>query len=265
MRRPVQGGKTVSGLDFGRLSERIRDEIRQFLSRHEKGGVTWTDVEAFVRKHWLALVTGGVALAVISYLVTKSGLAASIVNKMRWRCFTDEEIDPPPPGTPLLEALGPGGIVEHSGLYLGESAVAELHGDGVFKKVTLSRFLNGDESDPDNPRCGTKIFAACDLETRKPLALESAVTFASCRIDETTEYNLLANNCHRFTASCLLGELLEPLRLSELILQGAYSIARLEEVIVNRVNGGRDICWLSVRRDVPSFDFVVSPEKRREA
>ena len=125
----------------------------------------------------------------------------------------------------------------------------------------MSRFLNGDDDDPDNSRCGTKIFAACDLETKRPLALDAAVDFALERIDETTEYNLLTNNCHLFTASCLLGRLLEPLALSDLFIHGAYSIAKLEDVISEKVNGGRDICWLSVRRCAPAFDFFVSQEK----
>ena len=240
------------------LPKGIVEEFRRLLTPIKKTGISGAAFGAFVARHRKAfLVAGGVAAA-LCYLVVKSGLAASVLNKMKWKRFSDVEIDPPPPGTPLLEALGPAGLVEHSGLFLGESTAAELHGDGVFKRVTLSRFLNGDEFDPDNPRCGTKIFAACDMETKKPLALESAVDFASNKIDEKTEYNLLTNNCHRFTASCLLGKALEPLTYPDLLIHGAYSIACLEEVIVEKVNGGRDMCWLSVRRSVPSFDFVVS-------
>lgn len=247
-------------LDLDRLPKNLREELKNLLSQ-DKNKIGWADVLAFVKAHWVILVSVGV-MAIISYIVVKSGLGASILNKMRSSRFKDVEIEPPPPGTPLLEALGPGGVVEHSGLFLGKSTAAELHGDGLFQKVTLSKFLNGDEKDADNPRCGTKIFAACDLETKKPLSLASAVDFAMDRIDTTTEYNLLTNNCHRFTASCLLGELQSPLTFSDLIIHGAYSIACLEDVIVERINGGRKMCWLSVRRSVPSFDFSVSHQKK---
>lgn len=248
----------MNDFDIGRIPENLRKGVEHLLSRKNIGR---QEVLRFAKGHGPLLLASGVAMAVISYIVVKSGLAASFINKLKWKRFSDVEIDPPPPGTPLLEALGPAGLVEHSGLYLGKSTAAELHGDGLFRKVTLSKFLNGDETDPRNQRCGTKIFAACDLETKKPLALTSAVDFAVDKIDTTTEYNLLANNCHRFTASCILGEMQKPLSFSDLIFHGVYSIARLEDVIVERMNSGRDMCWLSVRRSVPAFDFSVSPTK----
>lgn len=248
-------------LDLRRIPKDVLEELQRIVTPDKDGRLDWKSLTVFTARHWKSFLVVGGIMAVVSYLVVKSGLAASVLNKMRRQRFAGVEIDPPPPGTPLLEALGPRGMLEHSGLYLGNSAAAELHGDGVFKRVTLSRFLNGDDDDPDNSRCGTKIFAACDLETKRPLALDAAVDFALERIDETTEYNLLTNNCHLFTASCLLGRLLEPLALSDLFIHGAYSIAKLEDVISEKVNGGRDICWLSVRRCAPAFDFFVSQEK----
>lgn len=231
------------------------------LTANDKDYIGENALLAFAGKHWKAIaIAGGVALA--SYVLTKSGLAASLLNKMKWRRCEDDEIDPPPPGTPLLEDLGPGGLVEHSGIFLGHNTAAELHGNGIFQKVTLSRFLNGDETDTDNPRCGNRIFAACDLASHHPLVMKSAVEFANAHIDQRTEYNLLTNNCHRFTASCLLGEMQKPLGLKELLTKGVYSIACLEDVIVDRLNGGNPICWLSVRRCIPDFDFLVSCEKR---
>jgi len=250
----------VKTLDFDNLPKSVRDELCVLLSRG-KADIGWQDILSFAKKHWVVLTAVGI-LGVVSYLVIQSGLAASLLNKKKRQLFVDDEIDPPPPGTPLLESLGPYGIIEHSGLYLGRSAAAELHGDGVFKKVTLSRFLNGDEEDPDNPRCGEKIFAACDLESKCPLSLGSATDFAAQYFDSPTDYNILTNNCHRFTASCILGELQKPLVWTDLIINGAYSISKLEDVISQKINGGRDICWISVRRTVPSFDFVVSPRKR---
>ena len=238
-----------------------KTKVQDSLSAGDKNKHVWKTVAAFAGKHWKAFaVAGGVAAA--SYILVKSGLAASLLNKMKWRRCENDEIDPPPPGTPLLEDLGPGGIIEHSGLFLGHNAAAELHGDGIFQKVSLSRSLNGDENDEKNPRCGSRIFAACDLESHRPLVMESAVEFANSHIDQHTEYNILTNNCHRFTASCLLGVMQKPMGVKELITKGVYSIACLEEVIVNRLNGGNPICWLSVRRRLPDFDFSVSSAKR---
>ena len=236
---------------------------RSLLERLVSGGKCKRDtgkIREFLEKRWKWIVYF-FGISAFCYFLKKSGLAASFLNKMKWRRYEEPEIDPPPPGTPLLEDLGPGGLIEHSGLFLGGSKVAELHGDGVFQEVSLTRFLNGDKNDKDNPRCGKRIFAACDRESFRPLNIESSVEFAKKHIGKKTKYNIIANNCHRFTASCLLGMLQKPLSSKELVQNGTYSIACLEGVIVEKMNGGKPICWLSVRRRMPDFDFTVSSEK----
>ncbi len=69
-----------------------------------------------------------------------------------------------------------------------------------------------------------------------------AVESDNSHIDQHTEYDILTNNCHRFAASCLLGVMQKPMGIKELITAGGYSIAYLEDVIVNRLNGGNPIC-----------------------
>lgn len=225
--------------------------------KHKRGT---QKISEFLEKHWNSIVCF-FGISAFCYFLKKSGLAASFLNKMKWRRYEEPEIDPPPPGTPLLEDLGPGGIIEHSGLFLGHSRVAELHGDGIFQEVSLTRFLNGDEKDKDNPRCGKRIFAACDRESHRPLVMETSVEFAKAQIGKQTKYNIIANNCHRFTASCILRKLQKTMGRKELFMKGTYSIACLEDVIVEELNGGKPICWLSVRRRMPDFDFTVSSEK----
>ena len=260
---------------------RIRDNVGDLLSPKDGAEIDWKclgdRLSTYAREHLgiIAALGGSAALlAIVCGLVKMSGLGASLANRKKRQLNSDHEIDPPPPGTPLLEALGPEGLVEHSGLFLGDSrlfrggsGVAELHGSGKIRKVSLSNFLNGTEDEENSPRCGWKIFAACDKVSRKPIAVREAVAFAKSLIKErrTIDYNIMLNNCHRFTASCLLGRLQKPMDWEEFLAHGGcYSIARLEEVIAEQFNGGKEIEWFPVRRSLLRFNYAPSEKKRNE-
>lgn len=110
---------------------------------------------------------GKSVLPILREMAEASGFKASLAALMG-RVIEDRVLSvPPPPGTPLLCSLAR--VVEHSGIYLGAGRVAELKGDGQLREVSLSVFLNGDESDMYNPRKGHRIYAACDAGTGSPL------------------------------------------------------------------------------------------------
>ena len=202
-----------------------------------------------------ALMTaGGVFLA-------KSGAIQSAAARMK-RNADRRLVRPPCAGTPILVSLAHGGA-EHSGVYLGESRVAELSGDGRLQTVSLTDFLNGRERGWDNFRAGTRIFAACDGEGGMPVG-STVVSEAANRLIEhvgRVRYNLFSNNCHMFTASCILGTLLKGMSVVDWFKRGTFSIDRLEEIISNTLNGGRPIAWLGVEGPTMQFDYALTDEK----
>ncbi|QSX39494.1 lecithin retinol acyltransferase family protein [Shewanella cyperi] len=88
------------------------------------------------------------------------------------------------------------GLVEHTGIWLGDS-IAELHGSGLIRAVSAKRFLHG--------RTGSRIFVACDHDNQ-PLATQACADRASEALFQFRDYDLFANNCHRFVWQCLSGE-----------------------------------------------------------
>ncbi|MFV7784011.1 lecithin retinol acyltransferase family protein [Shewanella marisflavi] len=89
------------------------------------------------------------------------------------------------------------GVIEHTGIWLGDDTLVELHGSGLIRPVSATRFLAG--------RTGSRIFVACDHQ-HQPLIGESVLERAEQAIYQYREYDLFDNNCHRFVWSCLTGE-----------------------------------------------------------
>lgn len=88
------------------------------------------------------------------------------------------------------------GFIEHTGIWLDEHTLIELHGSGLVRAVSTKRFLAG--------RTGSKIFVACSHDHQvliEPAMLEKAEQ----AIFTYREYDLFDNNCHRFVWSCLSG------------------------------------------------------------
>ena len=172
-------------------------------------------------------------------------------------------IAPPPAGTPLLVSLAL--AFEHTGIYLGGNRVAELNGDGHVKAVSLTRFINGTPDGAWQVRNGTRIFAACDVCTRRPLASERALETAraAAEADSTRMgYDFVQLNCHLFTAACVLGIPPGERRFRSLFGGGVASIGKLERLLAETLNHGKCICWRAVRRDKERFHYSLSPGKR---
>jgi hypothetical protein len=179
-------------------------------------------------------------------------------EKWRYRQGADIQSEPPA-GTPLKCALA-GGVIDHSGVYLGGGLVAELTGDGDIVAVSLSDFLNGavGEWDPTMIRTGFRIFAACDKASGNPLGSATAAALARDLTVESPDqlrwnYDLRERNCHRFTATCL--------RWSG---DGMWTLTRLEHVIEVRLNHGRKMIWRAVEPDTPGFQYDATPGKHAQ-
>lgn len=94
--------------------------------------------------------------------------------------------------TPKLGAVvccGLGGVLDHTGIYIGDNTIVELAGNGLVKAVSMQRFLS--------ERSGDNIFIACD-SARHPLVNEDVAKSAIDQIYHYHEYDVIKNNCHRF-------------------------------------------------------------------
>ena len=172
-------------------------------------------------------------------------------------------IAPPPAGTPLLVSLAL--AFEHTGIYLGGDRVAELNGDGHVKAVSLTRFINGTPDGTWQVRNGTRIFAACDVCTRRPLARARSLETARAAIEAGSnqmEYDFAQLNCHLFTAACVLGIPPGTRQFRSLFGGGVASIGKLERLLAKTLNHGKGICWCAVRRDKERFQYSLSSGKR---
>lgn len=172
-------------------------------------------------------------------------------------------IAPPPAGTPLLVSLAL--AFEHTGIYLGGNRVAELNGDGHVKAVSLTRFINGTPDGAWQVRNGTRIFAACDVRTRRPLASARSLEIARAAIEtdlNRMEYDFAQLNCHLFTAACVLGIPPGTRQFRSLFDGRVASIGKLERFLAKTLNHGKGICWCAVRRDMERFHYSLSPGKR---
>lgn len=88
------------------------------------------------------------------------------------------------------------GMIEHTGIWLDDHILIELHGSGLIRAVSTNRFLAG--------RTGTKIYIACSHD-HQPLIDAGVLQRAEASIFQYREYDLFDNNCHRFVWSCLTG------------------------------------------------------------
>ncbi|MCG9696345.1 lecithin retinol acyltransferase family protein [Shewanella sp. Isolate11] len=89
------------------------------------------------------------------------------------------------------------GVIEHTGIWLGEDTLLELHGSGLIRPISSARFLAG--------RSGSRIFQACDHQ-HQPLIADKILIRAEQAIYQYRDYDLFDNNCHRFVWSCVSGE-----------------------------------------------------------
>ena len=186
-------------------------------------------------------------LATLGVACEKTGLTASIRNQcQRLVCLLNNDKvskSAIKPGTPLLVDLF--GVVEHSGIYLGNGFVAELYGDNLLREVSLKEFLKGDTW---WRRTGITIYAACSKTSGRPVSSNNAASNARAYIQgiRTVEYDLLRNNCHLFSISCISGHFQEKRDIGETLVNGGISIGVLTTAISYFLNKNQVVVWKPV-------------------
>ena len=194
----------------------------------------------------MEMVAQSIIARLFGEVLDRTGLADSIVNQCQ-RCacvMTRGKVAAPPPGAPLLVDLA--GIVEHSGIYLGDGRVAELFGENLLREVPLKEFLEGAKG--SRTRTGRRIFAACSKSSGATLASRYAAENARAfiRTIRTVDYDLLRNNCHLFTISCISGNFQKGITVGDAIRRGGVSIGALAYAVGYFLNGGGDVVWKPV-------------------
>jgi len=92
-----------------------------------------------------------------------------------------------------IVCCGIGGVLDHTGIWLGDNLIVELAGNGLIKAISSERFIS--------ERSGKQIFIACDSKG-KPLVNEAAAKLASEQIYQYRDYHMIDNNCHHFIWQC---------------------------------------------------------------
>lgn len=104
--------------------------------------------------------------------------------------FTEQQVKPT---VGAIVCCGIGGVLEHSGIWVGDNTIIEVDGNGLVKALSPQRFTHR--------RSGKGIFIACD-SLGKPLASELAAEKAIEQLFQVIDYHLFDNNCHQFTWQC---------------------------------------------------------------
>ncbi len=120
----------------------------------------------------------------------KSGAALTPSALLR----TDSTTSPAPGSIVCCHVYG---VIEHTGIWLGDDMIAELHGSGLIRAVSPRRFLAG--------RTGDSIFVAATA-SHEAMAQEQTAKRAMDNLFTYRDYDLLENNCHRFVWYCMTGE-----------------------------------------------------------
>lgn len=86
---------------------------------------------------------------------------------------------------------------DHTGIWMENNVIVELHGTGLIKAVSPQRFLNN--------RSGSAMFVACDSQG-EPLVADETMGRAANEIYNYWQYDMVKNNCYRFCWQCISGD-----------------------------------------------------------
>lgn len=87
-------------------------------------------------------------------------------------------------------------VFQHTGIWF-DGEIIELKGNGLVRAISPERFI-------DN-RSGNRIYIACNSDLQ-PLVDAGCATRAASRVFEYQDYDVIDNNCHRFTLQCVFGK-----------------------------------------------------------
>lgn len=85
---------------------------------------------------------------------------------------------------------------EHSGIYIDNSSIIELNGDGKIRKVSVNKFLTSSELR------NNKLYTFVN-KNNIPICTYSFSQRAEKMLNSCRNYNVIFDNCHQFTSGCI--------------------------------------------------------------
>ena len=137
--------------------------------------------------------------------------------------YSSEDFVEPLPGS--LVCCEVFNLFDHTGIWIDQDTIIELSHNGLVKAVSAERFLD--------ERSGKNIFVACNAK-HQPIVISGCESRALNNVFTYREYDLIDNNCHRFTHFCLSGHDIKVSRF-----------ARLNELLIDMVE--QNIYWDKVK------------------
>ncbi|MFJ8526853.1 lecithin retinol acyltransferase family protein [Bacillus sp. NPDC094106] len=184
-----------------------------------KSKIAYKAKEYVKHKTLTTTLTGGI--------VNIPSIVNPLINKIKYRKTYTE----PGLGAPIYCDLG-FGMVEHSGIYIGNFEAVHLNGKGLIEIVNLFEFTDHITT------VSRDIFFPMDKNNGTPISFESAYHRALRNIGRLRKYNIILNNCHQFTSGCLTGEFEQHDKFLDFMKCTAENIYG-DQVIWNRWN------WIS--------------------
>jgi hypothetical protein len=132
----------------------------------------------------------------IALALTRS-VASNLVESFIDNVIRDK-VDNIPPGTVVYCDLH---AFEHSGIYVGNNTIVHLDGSGTILASSPKAFLerlNGMNN-------AISIYASCS--EGEAIGSKEVAKYAKKMTGKSVNYNIITNNCHKFTAQCIIGEL----------------------------------------------------------
>lgn len=149
--------------------------------------ISYKAKEYFKHKSFTSLIAGG------TFPVPP--IVNPLINKIRYPSTSVE----PGKGSPIYCDLG-FGFVEHSGIYIGNFEAIQLNGRGLVEVVNLFDFT-------DNISTTSRdVFFPLDKVNSIPIEFDEAYDNALRKRGKLIKYNVVLNNCHKFTSGCLTGD-----------------------------------------------------------
>ncbi|MDF2568843.1 MAG: hypothetical protein K0R55_447 [Sporomusa sp.] len=141
-------------------------------------------------------------------------------------------LEQPENGAIIYCKLGP---VEHSGVYIGNKEVIQLNSKGIIEKVSLERFT--DSLLTLNPIIWVPMNDADDKHiynyAYNSIGSIEAAHRARKMINKQRDYNLIMDNCHQFSAGCLIDN-----------FENANNfLVFLKDEVQKHMNDGKPVKW----------------------
>ena len=120
-------------------------------------------------------------------IVLGANLLESLVHNMFWT------VDTPVRGSVVYCDLG-FGIIEHSGIYIGNNQIVHLNGQGDVEIVSPEEFMRGCTA--------ISIYVSCDSEG-DAVGYDDVAENALGLVGYNVGYSFWRRNCHQFCSYCL--------------------------------------------------------------